>query len=153
MLTEKLPQGIRNLNPGNLRQSYGLKKPTVLVNGYAKFETFADGLQSLASLTSDFYEIHGLTTLPQFIARYAPASENDVLQYQRNMLSIMGAPYIGSDKQDLMLHRSWNALKFMRAIVICECGHPPADWEIEGEWFDLITWTTAMSRSNRWHVV
>lgn len=153
MSTQPLPIGIRNNNPGNLRSVYGLNYKTELVGGFAKFKSLSDGVESLCRLTSDYYTEHGLHTLPSFIARYAPASENDVNSYRQNMLSAMGLPFIGSDTRDLHLTESYSALRFMRAIIICENGHPPTGWLPPSEWIDLTTWTACMHRSTKWRVV
>ncbi len=144
---------MRNNNPGNLRAAYGMKYPTRLVGGFAAFQSLGDGVQALASLTFDYYVHHGHRTLLSFIQEYAPASENDVMSYQQNMLKLMGIPYVGSDRYDLRLDRSWNALSFMRALVIVENGHPPSGWLPDGEWIDLTTWMASMNRAARWRVV
>jgi len=152
-IDKNLPHGIRINNPGNLRAAYGMKYPTKLDNGLAIFQSMSDGVQALAALTFDFYTAHGLRTLPAFIERYAPASENDVLAYQRNMVALLGCNPLSVATTDLRLDRSWNALKFMRAIIIVEQGHPPSGWIPDAEWIDLTTWMASMHRAARWRIV
>lgn len=141
-------------NPGNLRAAYGMKYPTKLnPHGFAIFQSMGDGCTALASLTFDYYTHHGYRTLFDFISIYAPASENDVQAYIRQVCILTGWSPLSVKTRDMLLDRSWNALELMRAIVIVENGTPPTDWMPAGEWIDLTTWIASMNRSGRWRCV
>ena len=80
MTKAPLPIGIRNNNPGNLRQNYSVSYPTVLNEGFAQFRSITDGAQAMVALLWHYYNDLHLTTLDEIISRYAPASENDVVR-------------------------------------------------------------------------
>jgi len=153
MTTIATPIGIRNNNPGNLRRAYGMLYPTVINNGYAQYRTMTDGVQSLAMLVSDYYVQHGLKTLPDFVSRYAPASENDVAQYVRNMTLILKANPLTVHERDLRLDISWNALEFIRAIIRCENSLPALSLYPSGEWVTVDEVYTGMQRAAKWKVL
>lgn len=150
MTSPQLPIGIRNNNPGNLRQAYGMSFKTELREGFAVFPTMRFGCQSLALLSWDYYQLHKLKTLPDFIARYAPASENDVQAYIKNMAWIMGIPENMAPVYDLRLDIPGHCLTFMRAIARVENGAPPRLWANGESWATLATWHAAMVEAGHW---
>jgi hypothetical protein len=153
MQDDKLPIGIQNNNPGNLRQAYGMKYPTTLKGGYAYFPSLCDGVEALSKLTYDYYVSHGLRTLPKFIERYAPATENDVLAYVRNMVLILNINPLRVDTQSIDISDPWRAMIFMRALIRCECGAKPAGETTSGDWVPISTFATAMNRAARWGAI
>jgi hypothetical protein len=153
MANDNVPIGIQNNNPGNLRQAYGSKFPTNIKNGYAYFPSLCDGVEALSKLTYDYYVSHGLRTLPKFVERYAPASENDVMQYIHNMVLILNINPLRVDTYDIGLSDPWNAMMFMRAIIRCECGLKPRGETISGDWVTINTFNIAMTRAGRWGTV
>lgn len=72
----RLPRGIRNNNPGNLRS--WRDKPTE--GGFAKFETLQEGLMAEQKQLS-LYGQRGLNTLESIASRWAPSSENNTAAY------------------------------------------------------------------------
>ncbi len=153
MSVQDLPLGMRQNNPGNLRKPYGLATAPAIVNGYAKFTTLADGCESLAKLVFDYYSVHRLLYLPQFVQRYAPASENDVQAYINGMAQFLHLDLRTVAVTDLRLDRAWFALDFIRALIRMECGAPKADWVAFPEWVSINTVSTAMIRANKWRLV
>ncbi len=81
------PRGIRNDNPGNLRESSGDRTRWVgerATDDDAAFEEFAspvDGIRALAIVLRNYQRRHGLRTVEQIITRWAPPSENDTGAY------------------------------------------------------------------------
>lgn len=80
------PRGIRNNNPGNIR------KGTDRWNGLAPnnqqtdpafwiFTQAAWGLRAIAVILLTYQRKHGLKTLRQMIARWAPSEENNTTAY------------------------------------------------------------------------
>jgi hypothetical protein len=74
----QVPLGIRNNNPGNLRQWAGMPRDA---GGYAVFPTMQAGLTAAARNLVAQQQIHGLGTIRGIIGRWAPSSENDTASY------------------------------------------------------------------------
>lgn len=79
MSTVRLPRGIRNNNPGNIRKS-----PTQWIGEVPgpdeAFETFATpelGIRAMAKLLLNYQRHRGLRTVDEIIGRWAPPMEND----------------------------------------------------------------------------
>ena len=153
MLPSKLPLGIRNNNPGNLRQNFSVSYPTVMEDGYAKFRSITDGAQAMAALLFAYYENHHLTTLPEIIMKYAPASENDVSRYINLVCQFAGYNPLSVKTRDMELQYAWNMVILARAMVKVECGLPPRDWDAYPEWISVQDWATALHRTGKWIVV
>lgn len=149
----KLPRGIRNNNPGNLRAGYGLKKEVPKQDGFAHFESVLDGLQSMAALTFDYYHLHGRRTLKTFIGHYAPSSENDVTAYVRGVGLRLAISPLKFEVYDLRLDQGMRAFDFIRAMITQENGNPPTDWFTQPEWITPLTLLNAMDRTGHWPVL
>ena len=149
-LTPKLPRGIRNNNPGNLRGACWSKSRTRLNNGFATFDTMHEGLTNLACCVWQFYDHLKLNTVAAFVSRYAPASENDLLSYENFMAAWMGfrASDIGS--RDLNLFHSANAQRWIGGIIRIENGVPPHSVTPRAEWCSAQEILAAMTESGHW---
>ncbi|MBL7233395.1 structural protein [Komagataeibacter oboediens] len=91
-MSEKLPRGIRNNNPGNL--NYAGQPGAHLETGvphprFAAFPTMADGIRALRDQLLRYGE-RGLTTVRAIISVYAPPSENPTGAYVYALCSHMG---------------------------------------------------------------
>lgn len=91
-MSEKLPRGIRNNNPGNL--DYVGQPGAHLETGvpcprFAVFPTMADGIRALRDQLLRYGE-RGLSTVRAIISVYAPASENPTGAYIYALCSHMG---------------------------------------------------------------
>lgn len=71
------PRGIRNNNPGNLRQ-WG---NTARVDGYASFPTPEAGLAAMIKNLQLQQSKHGLNTISGIISKWAPPEENNTAAY------------------------------------------------------------------------
>ncbi|WMN19283.1 structural protein [Pseudomonas piscis] len=86
-MTQSIPRGVRNRNPGNIdynprNQWEGQlgKEP----NGrFAVFDTAENGIRALGKLLQTYYNKHGLRTVASIIQRWAPEVENDTGAYIR----------------------------------------------------------------------
>lgn len=120
----RLPRGLRNHNPGNIRG--GAEKWRGEVgrdpDGFCIFATPELGLRALALLLLTYQRKHKLRTIEQMIGRWAPPNENDTPSYVAAVALQCGigprdVVYLQGDR--LML------CNFVRAIVKHENGRQP----------------------------
>lgn len=81
---DKLPRGIRNNNPGNIKRSNDPWQGLATIQNddkFFQFKTMAYGIRALARTLITYQDKYDIRTVEQFVARYAPASENDVDNY------------------------------------------------------------------------
>lgn len=95
MNEKTLPRGIRNCNPGNIRQSKGRYKGEIRPSrdpAFKQFETLAWGYRAIFVLLDIYRTRHGLRTLAEMIARWAPPTENRTDSYVRTVAERSGIP-------------------------------------------------------------
>lgn len=91
MADEPLPKGIRNNNPGNLRDS-GVPWIGLLPNsdnGFCVFDTPFHGIRALAKNLNS-YGRSGMHSPSAVIERWAPPSENDTDAYLKDVCQRTG---------------------------------------------------------------
>lgn len=118
----RLPRGIRNANPGNLRPS-GDKWQGAIGDdgGYLQFENPEMGLRAMAKNLLTQQEKHGLNTVEDIVSKYAPDSENPTPQYIAKVASELG---VGpADK--LNLKDPETLKKLMTSMIKFENGSQP----------------------------
>lgn len=74
-----MSRGLRNRNPGNIRHSGSRFRGEVVPGrdaSFKEFETMAWGYRAMFVLLDGYRRRHALSTIRQFITRYAPPSEN-----------------------------------------------------------------------------
>lgn len=87
MENEKLPRGLRNNNPGNIRNSDAIDwKGEVDHNkkddqSFEEFEDMAHGYRALIKLLQNYRKKYGCLTIADFIKRWAPPHENHTQNY------------------------------------------------------------------------
>jgi hypothetical protein len=140
-------------NPGHLLTAYGMQYPTQLKNGFAQFRSMADGLEALCAFVFDHFEYRGKRTLPAIVAELVKGRSLDAVAYESELLKLLNRSPLQVITQELRLDRSYDAMMFIRAVIIVENGVPPSSWLPSGEWIDLTTWVAAMNRCARWKVV
>lgn len=90
---ERLPRGLRNNNPGNLRHSgmrwQGLKAEQT-DKEFCQFTTIVWGYRALAKTLLTYQRKYGLRTVTAIICRWAPQTENDTESYIRAVCRITG---------------------------------------------------------------
>jgi hypothetical protein len=141
------PRGIRNNNPGNIREPVGDKTAWVgerATNDDAEFEEFLTpehGLRALAIVLRTYQQRHGLRTVRQLITRWAPPNENQTDVYVRFVAERVGVqPDEAVDLTDRKL-----MIPFMRAIVRKENGVDPYRVEQFHAALDMAGWPPARS--------
>ena len=83
-----LPRGLRNCNPGNIRRSsvrYKGEREECSDNAFRQFKSMAWGYRAMFVLLHTYAVKHHCRSLCDFIARYAPPSENNTEAYLRRV--------------------------------------------------------------------
>ena len=121
----RLPRGIRNNNPGNLRRSRdrweGLREVQTDPD-FFQFKTTIDGLRALAKTLLTYRRKHGLKTVTGIVSRYAPAADKNNTRAYIN--DVANALDVGPDDEIDGEDRSV-AQTLMRAIIRHENGQQP----------------------------
>ena len=134
-----IPRGIRNNNPGNIRNSDAADwkgEVPASVKKDRSFEEFKDmkhGYRALIKLLQNYRKLHGCRTMADFINRWAPRTENDTTAYIRTVCREMQVPttYV-PDVNDRTTMCS-----FAAAISLVENGIPAVMADGFGGW-DLL---------------
>ena len=134
-----IPRGIRNNNPGNIRNSDAADWKGEVPASAKKdrsFEEFKDikhGYRALIKLLQNYRKLHGCRTMADFINRWAPRTENDTTAYIRTVCREMQVPttYV-PDVNDRTTMCS-----FAAAISLVETGIPAVMADVLGGW-DLL---------------
>ena len=136
MSTEKLPRGLRNNNPGNIRNSDSVKWQGE-VDATAKkdfsFEEFKDrttGYRALLKLLRNYHKLYGCRTIADYIRRWAPENENNTSGYIIRVCKEMQVPNTfvpDPDNKETMI-------ALASAISLVENGVPAVLSEIEAGW-------------------
>lgn len=107
----KLPLGMRNNNPGNLRKPGG--------NGFQRFASMLDGQRAMASQLLRYYNRDGLDTINGIVNKWAPESDNnDTGSYIADMVLKTGK----GARQHLDLNDPATLASLMRAMTMHEQG-------------------------------
>lgn len=112
----RLPLGLRQHNPGNLR-SWG---DSSRANGFAQFGTDEEGLSAMAGQLLRYNE-RGLDTIRKIISTYAPPGENDTGGYVNTISRKLG---VNADSA-LNLKDSSTLMSLMAAMIQQEQGRNP----------------------------
>ena len=79
-MENKLPRGLRNCNPGNIRIStdkwLGLREEQT-DKEFFQFEEMRWGYRALIRTLQNYRRKHGLQTIAEMIGRWAPHTENN----------------------------------------------------------------------------
>ena len=92
----KLPRGMRNNNPGNIRISPTRYKGEVVPSSDRAFKQFKSrgwGYRAIFVLLESYHK-RGIRTIRQIISRYAPSFENDTEKY---ICSVCESSLLGAD--------------------------------------------------------
>lgn len=130
------PRGIRNNNPGNIRRSrdqwQGLRAEQTDPD-FFQFETMAYGYRALIRILQNYRRVHGLRTISEMIARWAPQAENHTQAYIRAVCQdLKVTPSYQPDVND-----RWTMCTLAAAISRVENGLPARMDDIQAGW-DLL---------------
>ena len=126
-------RGLRNNNPGNIRSGgapfAGEVRPST-DNAFRQFTAPEWGYRAMFVVLAGYRNIHGLRTLEQFIARWAPAAENNTGAYLRTVSRRSGvAPEAVVDIAD-----SAEMQAIVAAMSFVENGVPAVEADVRRGW-------------------
>lgn len=119
---ERLPRGVRNNNPGNIRRNpankwQGAVPPEARKDPeFEEFKTPEFGIRALAVLLINYQDRHGLRTIRKIIERWAPPTENNTAAYVFAVARMTGR---GVDEV-LDLHEYRDLRPLVEAIIAYE---------------------------------
>lgn len=124
-MTTKLPRGIRNNNPGNIRWGdpwQGLVPATERTDSeFCQFATPAHGIRAMARVLINYQDKYKIRSIKTVIGRWAPASENNTQAYIEAVSRATGF----EDDLILDLHQYRDLRPLVEAIIRHECGRGP----------------------------
>lgn len=110
MRRNELPRGLRNNNPGNIRNSDAIDwKGEVFLkkdNDFEEFEDIEHGYRAMFILVRNYILKHGLNTIRGIISRYAPNHENHTENYidiVSDRSGIGADDVISADNREIMI--------------------------------------------------
>ena len=130
------PRGLRNNNPGNIRNSdatdwKGEVSPSAKIDTtFEEFESMAHGYRALIKLLQNYRKHHKCLTIADFINRWAPRNENNTTAYILAVCRELEVPsnYVPDvDDQETMC-------AFASAISLVENGVRALKSEVEAGW-------------------
>lgn len=130
------PRGIRNNNPGNIRNSNRTSWQGE-VDVYEKkdlaFEEFKSlelGIRAMMKLLQNYQKDFGLNTISGLINRWAPSSENNTAAYIRSVCKQMQIP----DSCPINLQDKATMCALVEAMILVENGMAIEQSTIESGW-------------------
>ena len=127
-----LPRGIRNHNPGNIRQSnirwQGMRdKP--FDPEFVEFKEALWGLRALMKVLLTYYNKYGLDTVQSIVNRWAPPSENATGHYAAHVARCLGVKrYDVISVPDVLV-------PLAKAITLHENGRPDYKNKMPKYWY------------------
>ena len=94
MAEKKLPRGLRNNNPGNIRKNSDVfqGEKTSSDKEFKQFKSMAYGYRAIFKILSNYYRNYKLDTIRKMIGRWAPENENDTDAYVKAVSDYAGIP-------------------------------------------------------------
>ena len=83
-MVKSKPRGLRNNNPGNIRQNsirYSGEIQPSKDAAFKQFQSMAYGYRAMFVVLHTYARKHGIDTIERMISRYAPANENHTQAY------------------------------------------------------------------------
>jgi len=128
----KIPRGIRNHNPGNIRESpfdrtqWVGERATDDDPAFEEFQAPEFGLRALARVLRTYSRRYGRRSVRELIGRWAPPNENDTLNYVRQVCLHLGV----EPDAVLDLGDADTLADLMEAIIRHENGQQPYSREL-----------------------
>lgn len=129
----KLPRGLRNNNPGNIRHngvSYEGEITPSKDKAFKQFKSMAHGYRAMFVVLHTYARKYSINTIATMIARYAPATENHTQKYIDAVSDWSGVPatsHLATTNADVMI-------PIVAAMSKVENGVPAEYREVEQGW-------------------
>jgi hypothetical protein len=123
---KKLPRGIRNNNPGNLRKSavkWIGKVANPLDTAFESFGSMQAGIRAAVSNAHTHWN-RGKNTVSELITIWAPPHENDTAKYVETVAKAAGI----SSQKEFVFGNNETTAKIMFAIFVHENGQIAKDY-------------------------
>ena len=118
-----MSRGLRNNNPGNIKESPGDKTQWMGERAtnddpiFEEFQNMSDGVRAATRIFRNYQSQYGLNTIEGLISRWAPGNENDTAAYIKFVSDKVGiGPRTAINLSGPMLH------PFLRAVFQFENG-------------------------------
>lgn len=94
MAEKKIPRGLRNNNPGNIRKNSDVfqGEKTSSDKEFKQFKSMAYGYRAIFKILYNYYRNYKLDTIRKMIGRWAPENENDTDAYVKAVSDYAGIP-------------------------------------------------------------
>jgi ribosomal protein S17E len=92
---QKVSRGLRNNNPGNIRNSKTVWQGEIIPskdNSFKQFKSMAYGYRALIKLLQNYRKLYDLKTVAELINRWAPSNENNTAGYITRVCKEMQVP-------------------------------------------------------------
>lgn len=125
--TPAAPRGIRNNNPGNIKELRGDSTQWVGERAtdddplFEEFETPEDGIRALVKILRNYKRLYNISMVSSIITRWAPSVENDTKAYIRAVCERMCV----SPFEDLDMDNRYQLRLLAVAIIHHENGMMP----------------------------
>lgn len=142
--TATLPRGIRNNNPGNLRDSNDKWQGLAAIDtdtAFSVFESPVWGIRALAVTLTSYQDKHKLRSIRGIINRWAPPKENNTTAYVN---SVANACHVAAD-ETIDVHQYEIMAPLVEAIIRHENGQGPKS--TMNSWYDRSTIDSALQRA------
>lgn len=132
----KLPRGLRNNNPLNIRKS-GYRWVGKITPGtdpeFEQFDTIEHGIRAAVLIIRTYITRYSCNTPAKIIARWAPASENNTKAY----IYYVTTNALLSENQPLALSQTLAISRLLWAMASYECGR-----KLNYDQFRNVVWDT-----------
>lgn len=132
----KQARGIRNNNPGNIRNSESndwkgeVTKADKQDTAFEEFETMAHGVRAMMKLLQKYQRSYNLHTVKELVERWAPRNENNTSAYVRAVCREMQMP----ESCGLDLTDKGTMCALVEAMCYVECGTRIDRADVEAGW-------------------
>lgn len=132
---KKMPRGIINRNPGNIRISGDKFQGEVIPSrdkAFKQFESMAYGYRAIFKILRNYQRNYKLDTIRKMISRWAPESENNTLAYVMTVSSRSGISPddpVSEDNREMMI-RIVAAMSFVENGVEADMSDVIAGWKL-----------------------
>lgn len=132
---KKMPRGIINRNPGNIRISGDKFQGEVIPSrdkAFKQFESMAYGYRAIFKILRNYQRNYKLDTIRKMISRWAPESENNTLAYVMTVSSRSGISPddpVSADNREVMI-RIVAAMSFVENGVEADMSDVIAGWKL-----------------------